>query len=253
MRAMITLTLLLAPALCSAQLADESEGGSEPEPCVSSDATTAEINSREGVRLAKLSQFAEAVPLFRMAVKLDACSANNQLLLARALARSGQLDEATREYRLTTERFPETMAGKRAQKELDELLVNGVSGQLGEEPLDDPAGRDRGTWPLIGGLTAGAGALVALGGLYFALDAHGADGDLQSAARRPDRAAYDDLVARRDRSSTLAYVFYGIGGTALAAGATLAIFGDLLFGGSAQATVAPLPEGGGALTIGGRF
>ena len=35
------------------------------------DPTTAEVNAREGVRLAKAGQFEQAVPLFRIAVRLD--------------------------------------------------------------------------------------------------------------------------------------------------------------------------------------
>ena len=57
------------------------------EPCEAKDPTTAEINSREGVRLAKEGRFGEAVALFRIATRLDPCAPEHPLLLARALAR----------------------------------------------------------------------------------------------------------------------------------------------------------------------
>lgn len=232
------------------EAAAPSEGSAPPAAlCESADPTTAEINSREGVRLAKAGQFLEAVPLFRIAARLDACSPDYLLLLARALARSNERAEALQRYQEVIDSFPQSLAARRAEKERAELEA-----QPEESPQAEALTAVDSDWPLIGAITAGGGAALALGGMFFAFDAQSADDDLYAASRRPDRRAYDDLVSRRKLSSTLAYTFYGVGGAAVAAGAALFFFGDDLFGPSApSAVVSPTPEGGVSLQFGGRF
>lgn len=216
--------------------------------CESKDPTTAEVNSREGVRLAKGGKYREAVPLFRMATRLDGCAPDHLLLLARALARSNELDEARTHYRAVIERFPTSQAARRAETELATLEAGGAVG-ASETPVPVES-----RWPIIGGMTAAAGALVVVGGALFALDAQGADDDLVTAARTPDRSAYNDLVDRRERSSTLAYALYGVGGAALIAGGVLFFAGDSIFGGTGpKAVVAPTPGGGGVFGLSGQF
>ncbi|MCA9543962.1 MAG: hypothetical protein KC613_06210 [Myxococcales bacterium] len=235
--------------------------------CDPVDPTTAEVNAREGVRLAKAGKFAEAVPLFRIAVRLDACAPEHQLLLARGLFRSGNRAEAQERYEAVLKGFPKSMAAKRARKELDEMNatpeeVPGVANATG----DTLAPKDPGPpWDVIGYSAAGVGVALIGAGVYFAMDAQGADDDLQTAARQPNRAKYDDLVDQRDSSTTLAYVMYGVGGVALVGGLVTALVvpglmkGDAGPGqakpGDASATTgfAPLPEGGGLLTLGGTF
>lgn len=217
-------------------------------PCESTDPTTAEVNGREGVRLAKAGKYGEAVPLFRMAVKLDGCAPDHLLLLARALARSGERGEARTHYEAVVARFAGSLAARRAEAELATLDTPGAGEGVaeGEAP---PASR----WPIIGGMTAAAGAMVAVGGVFFALDAQGADEDLQRAAREPDRGAYDELVDRRSRSSTLAYVFYGVGAATAVAGGVLFFAGDRIFGATAPAAMVTPTPGGGVINLGGRF
>ena len=253
----------LSAALLGAALFTSPAAAQALAECEATDPTTAEVNAREGVRLAKAGKFADAVPLFRMAVRLDACAPEHLLLLARGLARSDQTEDARSKYQAVLDTFPDSLAAQRAKKELAALPksqpkpaepIPGVGGTLEPTP---PAGPN---WRLIGLSTAGAGALITLGGVYFALDAQSADDDLQTAARQPDRAKYDTLVDQRDRSTTLSYAFYGIGGAALIAGATMAILPLLNDAPPAaesaddapQASFMPL-HNGGMVVLGGAF
>ncbi len=232
-------------------------GGAEPptdERCKALDPTTAEVNSREAVRLAKEGRFAEAVPLFRIAVRLDPCAPDHRLLLARALARTGDRDGARHGYATVIERFPGTPASKRARTELDELEATppppdklepmppadpGEPGDLKAKAEPAPAGTP---WRPIGYGTAGVGlALVGIG-VYFALDAQDAQAQLED--RPGDRARYDELVDQRDGSTTLSYVFYGLGAAAVAGGAVMVF---VLHEDAPPVSLAPAP-GGGTLT-----
>lgn len=230
-----------------------------PAECEAKDPTTAEINAREGVRLAKAGKFAESVPLFRMAVRLDTCDPGHLLLLARGLARSKQTTEARRRYNEVLATFPKSAAAKRAKKELAKLP------REAPKPAPTPSGSSLEPapapgpdWLTMGLMTAGAGALVTVGGVFFALDAQSADDDLQTAARQPDRARYQELVDQRDRSTTLSYVFYGLGGAAIVTGATMALlplFDDApAKSGEVGPKTAFVPlDGGGMVTFGAQF
>ncbi|MEZ4463709.1 MAG: hypothetical protein R3F60_11625 [bacterium] len=190
-------------------------------PCEAQDPTTAEVNAREGVRLAKKKQFVEAVPLFRIAVRLDGCSPEYPLLLARGLARTDAHDEARDQYQQVIDRFPGSPEALLAQKEVAEMeveLLEQKKKQVGGEA--PPPASD--SWDLIGYGTMGAGVLSLVLGMVYALDAQDADDALQTASRQPNRARYDDLVDQRSSSSTLAWTFYGVGGALVAGGAVMA-------------------------------
>ncbi len=232
------------------------------EPCEAKDPTTAEINSREGVRLAKDGRFGEAVALFRIATRLDPCAPEHPLLLARALARQGEAGEAQRHYEEVIARWPNRPEADKARDELAELLAKQKEAALPPAPPpDDPAKpADRLDAPArtaeappwrLAGLIAGATGVAALGaGVFFALDAQAADDDLQAAATEPDRAAYDDLVDRRDTSSTLAWALYGVGGALLVGGAIMFFVIDE----DTPAVMSAAPTDGGAvLGLSGRF
>ncbi len=227
----------------------------EAPPCEAKDPTTAEVNSREGVRLAKEGRYGEAAALFRIAVRLDDCAPDHQLLLARSLARSGDRDAARHGYSTVIERFPETPVSARAQKELDELEAE-------PEPEPEPPPETvtgtvpppdkRPPWDLIGYGTAGVGVVLVGAGLFFAFDAQDADDAL---ADRPEsRTRYDDLVDQRDSSTTLAYAFYGLGVAAIGAGAVMAFVLHEPVAPSTEGSLAFVPtRGGAALMLGGSF
>lgn len=229
--------------------------------CESIDPTTAEVNVREGVRLAKAGRFDQAVPLFRMAVRLDACAPDHLLLLARGLSRDNKRDEALTRYQEVITRFEGTMAAERAKTELADLQAQPAVPPPGDGADASGSGLADGRtvapktpWPLIGYGTAGVGAALIGVGVYFALDAQAADDDLQTAARQPNRARYDELVDQRDSGTTLAYVMYGIGGAAVVGGLVMALVVPGLDSGDAPQTgFMPLPEGGGLVQLGGRF
>jgi tetratricopeptide (TPR) repeat protein len=213
-------------------------------PCEAIDPTTAEVNAREGVRLAKNKQFTEAVPLFRIAVRLDACSPEYPLLLARGLARTEQPDEARSNYKLVLDTFPNTPEANAAQKELAELEVALLTPKKPEKNPEGTAPVDTGfpfRWVGLG--TMGAGALSLVMGAVFALDAQEADDALQTASRQPNRARYDELVDQRSGSSTLAWTFYGLGTALVAGGAVMAFVLHEAPTTEAKAGLALLPGG----------
>ena len=228
--------------------------------CEARDPTTAEINSREGVRLAKESRFGEAVALFRIATRLDPCAAEHELLLARGLARAGEPTEARQHYETVVARWPERPEADKAQQELATLVAEQQKAALPPMPKATPG--DTGEviapvtpgepipWRLAGLVTGATGLAMIGGGVFFALDAQAADDDLQTAARAPDRAEYDDLVDRRDTSSTLAWALYGVGGALVIGGAVMAF---VLPADAPALGVAPGPEGGATVLLGGRF
>ncbi len=233
------------------------------EPCEAKDPTTAEINSREGVRLAKEGRFGEAVALFRIATRLDPCAPEHPLLLARALARQGEADEAKRHYEEVLARWPNRPEADKARDELAELVAKQQKAALppAPPPADPSQPPDRLDAPVrpaepppwrLAGLITGATGLAAVGaGVFFALDAQSADDDLQTAANEPDRAAYDDLVDRRDTSSTLAWALYGVGGAMIVGGAIMYFVLDEDT--PAVMGAAPTPDGGAVLGLTGRF
>jgi len=215
------LTLLLSgPALAQ-----------EAPPCDAKDPTTAEVNSREGVRLAKEGRFEEAAALFRIAVRLDGCAPDHQLLLARSLARHGDREGAMHGYATVVEGFPGTPEAKRARAELTELEAT-PEPKPEAKPTPEPAPvaetvaprPDGPPWDAIGYATAGAGVLLLGAGAFFALDAQEAEDALVAG---PDtRSRYDELADQRDGSTTLAYTFYGLGAVAVAGGAVMAFVLD---------------------------
>ncbi|MCB9548621.1 MAG: hypothetical protein H6706_22680 [Myxococcales bacterium] len=223
-------------------------GVAQAAPCDAQDPTTAEVNAREGVRLAKKKQYAEAVPLFRIAVRLDGCSPEYPLLLARGLARTDAHDEARDQYQQVIDRFPGSPEALLAQKEVAEMEVELLEQKKkqaggGTETPPPPGGTP---WDLIGYGTMGAGALSLVLGLVFALDAQEADDALQTASRRPDRARYDELVDQRSGSSTLAWTFYGLGGALVAGGAVMAfVLHDRPAPAEGKAGLAVVPAPGG--------
>jgi tetratricopeptide (TPR) repeat protein len=226
----------------------------EAPPCEAKDPTTAEVNSREGVRLAKEGRYGEAAALFRIAVRLDDCAPDHQLLLARSLSRSGNRDAAMHGYASVIERFPGTPVAARAQKELDELEampeVKPAPPETVTKPVPPPEKRP--PWDLIGYGTAGVGVALIGAGVFFAFDAQDADDAL--AARPESRTRYDELVDQRDSSTTLAYAFYGLGVAAIGAGALMAFVLHEPAPAPADGSLAFVPtRGGAALLLGGSF
>ncbi|MBU0551276.1 hypothetical protein KKB55_08280 [Myxococcota bacterium] len=228
-----TLALLLLSTMAHAQAPSRDE-----DECESRDPTTAEVNSREGVRLAKEGQFRAAIALFRIAVNLDQCAPDHRLLLARGLSRLEDFGEAEVIYKEVMGLFPGSPEAERARRELDELKHRPPKKDPNEGAASQPTKLEAPPpgppWREIGLGTAGLGVILFAAGAYFALDAQAADDDLQAAARGTDRARYDSLVDDRSGSTTLSYVSYGLG---------VALIG----GGVAMATLlhqAPPPVGG---------
>ena len=202
----------------------------EPEECEPKDPTTAEVNVREAVRLAKQKRYGDALPLFRVAVRLDDCAPEHHLLLARGLARLEKWDESRENYEDVIRRFPQSPEAARAKSELSELEVARLeAGTVKPDdepkaPIAQPQGTSTTDWVGYGLMGGGAVSLVL--GVIYAVDAQGADDDLQVAATRPDRARYDSLVDQRDSSSTLAWTFYGLGSALIVGGAIVAFVLD---------------------------
>lgn len=234
-----------------------------PEDCEAPDPTTAEVNSREGIRLAKAGQFEAAVALFKLARQLDPCSAEYPFLLARALVRLGRIDEARDRYRYVVNRFPSSREATKSALELAELDKR--EKQKKPPVIDKPPDANKKPpvaviptrltkqaappWQTIGYATAGAGVLFLAGGIYYALDAKAADDDLSNDPGSEER--YDELVDQRSGSTTLAYVMYGAAGVMLAAGAVMAfVLPEPATGGG---TVTVSPGGQGRVNIGYRF
>ena len=210
-------------------------GGAQADDCVSPDRTTAEVNAREGVRLAKQGRFNEAAALLGIAVRLDPCAPDHHLLLARAQARMGDRAAAREGYTLVLERFPGTPSAARAQAELADLQQpepeTAKATPAAEPPREaaPPVVRqktettpspDAPPWRVLGLSTAGAGAVMLGVGVFFVLDASDANEGLESGPTT--RARYDELVDQREGSSTLAYTFYALGGVCVVAGAVMA-------------------------------
>jgi tetratricopeptide (TPR) repeat protein len=198
--------------------------------CEPQDPTTAEVNVREAVRLAKQKRFADALPLFRVAVRLDGCAPEHHLLLARGLARMEKWDESRENYETVLARFPQSPEAARAKQELSELELarlkaNTPKGGAGKT-VADTTSKGPSTTDWIGYGLLGAGALSLVGGVVFALDAQQADDDLALASIRPNRAAYDELVDQRESSSTLAWTFYGLGAALIVGGVVTAFVLD---------------------------
>jgi len=253
----VSLLVGLLGACVAAALVGVSPAAAQPADCEAPDPTTAEVNSREGVRVAKSGRFEDAIPLFRIAMRLDPCAPEHPLLLARALARIGDREEAKQQYRAVMNRFPNTPEAGRARAELEELEAAPPAPPPEEKKTDEPmpptleekAPPPEGPpWRIIGYSTVGVGALLLAGGVYFALDAQSADDDLGSASEGQDRDRYDELVDQRDSSGTLAWVMYGAGGALLAGGLVMAFLLPPDEGGTAQLRVAP-----GALGLSGSF
>lgn len=255
---MATTLRLVALATLLAMSASPAMAQEQPtEPCEPKDRTTAEVNSREGVRLAKAGRYEEAAALFRIATRLDACASEYELLLARALARDGQFEEARTHYQLVIDRGPESMEARRARRELDEMektLAENPGAVAGaDETVSDtraPTG-DGTRWDIIGYSTAGVGVALVGAGIFFALDAQSAEDDMQAASDANDRAAYDEAADSRDSSSALAWTFYGLGGAAVAGGLVMALLLPEMTA-SGTALYVP-PTDGGGIGITGRF
>lgn len=224
-------SVIAAPALALAQ-----------GQCTPVDPITAEVNSRQGVEMAQQGDYEGALALFRVATKLDACEPEYPLLQARALERAGRRQEAVAMYSQVLQSFPGTGAAREADEARKALLAAPepappkvpVVKQPEEKPLD---------WALMGYIGTGVGVLLAGGGVLFALDAQGADDDIPEAIADNDQARYDDLVSQRDSSSTLSYVFYGLGG-ALIVGGVAAILLAPDEPASPKISVIPDPRGG---------
>ncbi len=208
-------------------------GGAQANDCVSPDPTTAEVNAREGVRLAKQGRFNEAAALLGIAVRLDPCAPDHHLLLARAQARMGDGAAARKGYSLVLERFPGTPSAELAKAELADLQQPEPEATKAAEPPREatppvvrqqtettPPPGDAPPWRVLGLSTAGAGAVMLGVGVFFAMDASDADEGLESGPTT--RARYDELVDQREGSSTLAYTFYALGGVCVVAGAVMA-------------------------------
>lgn len=231
--------------------------------CEAKDPTTAEVNVREAVRLAKQKRYEEALPLFRIAVRLDECAPEHHLLLARGLARVEKWDESRENYERVIQRFPQSPEAAHAKKELQDLELARL--EASRAKAKEPAGGGEvsgGTQPAGGTTTMdwvgyglmGAGALSLVTGAVFALDAQGADDDLQLASTQPNRARYDSLVDQRDSSSTLAWTFYGLGAALAVGGAVVAFVIDDAPPAKGDAGLALFGDGRQVgVTWGGRF
>jgi tetratricopeptide (TPR) repeat protein len=227
----LPLLLALAPLAASAQGADTPAPPTPPPPspeaCEARDSTTAEINGREGVRLAKAGQFEEAVALFRIAVRLDACAPEHKLLLARGLARLEKFDDARNYYQQVIDGHPGTPSAARGVEELANMEVDARKAALPPMPPPivtpaPPPPPPGPPWRTIGYATAGVGVVGLALGVVYGLDAQDADDQLQTAAQVDDRARYDTLVDQRDASGTLSWTFYGLGAALVAGGAVMA-------------------------------
>lgn len=227
-------TFAVASILCAATQAQAQDAPAdalldEGAECEPKDPTTAEVNVREAVRLAKQKRFADALPLFRIAVRLDDCAPEHHLLLARGLARLQKWDESREHYESVVRRFPQSPEAARAKLELSELEVARLEAST-PKPDDPktqvatPAGTSTTDW--VGYGLMGGGALSLVLGAFYALDARGADDDLRVAAIQPDRGRYDALVDQRDSSSGLAWTFYGLGSALIVGGAIVAFVLD---------------------------
>lgn len=108
--AAVALTLASALAIGPTVAAAQPAG-----PCAPTDPVTAEINAREGIKLAKAGEFSAAAALFNTALRLDACEARYPYLLGRALERNGDLDEAAAAYRAVIEQFPTSISKTKAE------------------------------------------------------------------------------------------------------------------------------------------
>ncbi|MFN3200868.1 MAG: tetratricopeptide repeat protein [Bradymonadia bacterium] len=226
-------------SLCGAALLAPHGALAQAGQCTPTDAVTAEVNSRQGVEMARQGDYEGALALFRVAAKLDACEPEYPLLQARALGRTGRREEAVGLYNQVVSAFPGTPAAERAIRERDALKA--------QAPVGDPSGKPTTEgidWPLVGYVGAGFGALMVAGGVIFALDAQSADDDIPSAIARGDRGRYDELVSQRDSSSTLSYVFYGLGGALIIGGVSAVLFAPEARESTPQITVVPDPRGG---------
>ena len=261
---MRTLSLLLAlasltaqvPLLASAQGVDEPAAPDPPPPgpeiCEARDSTTAEINGREGVRLAKAGQFEEAVALFRIAVRLDACAPEHKLLLARGLARLKHFDDARKYYQQVIDGHPGTPSAARGVEELANMEVEARKAALPPMPPPEvtppppPPPPPGPPWRTLGYATAGVGVVGLALGVVYGLDAQDADDQLQTAAKVDDRARYDALVDQRDSSGTLSWTFYGLGAALVAGGAVMAFVLPADGPAASGQTQAPVSLGPGA-------
>lgn len=227
--------------------------------CEPKDPTTAEVNVREAVRLAKQKRFKEALPLFRIAVRLDECAPEHHLLLARGLARVELWDESRDNYERVIKRFPQTPEAAHAKKELGDLELARLEANRPKKPEGETGGKtttasQTTTMDWIGYGLLGAGALSLVTGAIFALDAQSADDDLQVASTRPDRARYDDLVDQRESSSNLAWTMYGLGAALAVGGAVVAFVIDDTPPAKGDAGLAVYGDGRQiGVTWGGRF
>ncbi len=93
----------------------------EAQPCVARDPVTAEINAREGIRLAKAEQFAAAEALFATAARLDPCMPKYPYLLGRAHDRQDDFEEAEAAYTAVMQRFPTSVEFTKAEGALLKL------------------------------------------------------------------------------------------------------------------------------------
>lgn len=244
--------------ICIALLGLTASAGAQEAECDPKDPTTAEVNVREAVRLAKQKRFADALPLFRIAVRLDDCAPEHHLLLARGLARLEKWDESRENYERVLARFPQTPEAARAKQELGELELARLKANTVKPDPDknkkQPVATGPTTTDWIGYGLLGAGALSLVGGVVFALDAQQADDDLVLASIQPNRARYDDLVDQRDSSGTLAWTFYGLGAALIVGGAITAFLLDDAPPTQGQTGLAVYGDGQHAgLLWGGRF
>lgn len=220
-----------APVFIAALLGAASAFAQEAAECEPKDPTTAEVNVREAVRLAKEKRYEDALPLFRVAVRLDACAPEHHLLLARGLARVEQWDESRENYERVIQRFPESPEAAHAKRELGDLELARLEASRPKTPEGETGGKTTAggkatTLDWIGYSLMGAGGLSLVLGAVFALDAQSADDDLQIASIQPDRGRYDDLVDQRESSATLAWTFYGLGAALAIGGAVVAFVVD---------------------------
>ncbi len=105
------------------------------EACVARDPVTAEINAREGIRLAKDGNFEAAEALFMTATALDPCVAKYPYLLGRAHDRQDDLQAAATAYQSVIDRFPTSVEYTKAQGALIKLQVRlkALEAQAAEE------------------------------------------------------------------------------------------------------------------------